>query len=93
MGGTFPHVPPLATRLIRPIIEVARRGRLRWYSNVMRRENDNWLRKVCDLEVSRKAGVGRPTQPWSSEVNYDIKTLGVDKNLVLNHDLWRAAIS
>ena len=85
----------LRTKLggITPITEVARRRRLRWYGHVMRRENDNWLRKACDLEVSGKACVGRPTQSWSSVVNDDIKTLGIDKNLALNRDLWRAAIS
>ena len=58
----------------------------------MRREKDNWLRKDCDLEVSGKAGVGLPTQSLSLVVNDDIKTLGIDKNIALNRDLWKAAI-
>ena len=83
----------LRTKLggITPITNIARCGPLRWCGHIMR-EKDNWLRKAFDLEVLSKARVGHPTQSWSSVVNDDIVTLGIDKNLALNRDLWRAAI-
>ena len=68
-------------------------GFVETYIYYNRRENDSWLRRACELEVPGKVGVGRQTKSWSSVVNDDIKTLGVDRNLSLNHDLWRAAIS
>ena len=73
---------------VTPITQMARRGCLRWYGHVMRGEKDNWLRKACELEVTGKAGVGRPTQLWTSVVKDDIKILGVI--IINNNDTYIA---
>ena len=39
---------------------LARASGVRWYGHVLRRDNDNILRKELDFEVARRRGRGRP---------------------------------
>jgi len=39
-------------------------NRLRWYGHVLRREDDNWVKKCMKHEVEGPRPRGRPKRPW-----------------------------
>ena len=75
------------------ISDQARNGRLRWYGHVERREEDDWLKKSCNLDIEGRAPRGRPRQTWAQTVKDDLKVLNIDRNLAQDRRLWRAAHS
>ena len=75
------------------ITDQARNGRLRWYGHVERREEDDWLKKSCNLEIEGRAPRGRPRQTWAQTVKDDLKDLNIDRNLAQDRKMWRAAHS
>ena len=42
----------------------ARRGRLRWFGHVERKEVDDWVSACRNLEVAGSRGRGRPRMTW-----------------------------
>ena len=45
---------------IEGVVEVMRRGRLRWFGHVERKEVDDWANTCRNLEVAGSRGRGRP---------------------------------
>ena len=45
---------------IEGVVEVMRRGRLRWFGHVERKEVDDWVNACRNLEVTGRRGRGRP---------------------------------
>ena len=64
----------LRTKLggVPPITDQVRRSRLRWFGHVERRDEDDWLRKACNLDIGGKVPKGRPRQTWGQ--NYIPRT-------------------
>ena len=42
------------------VMEVFRRGRLRWYGHVMRKQDEDWVKKCISMQVDGKKPRGRP---------------------------------
>ena len=76
-----------------PITDQVRRSRLRWFGHVERRDEDDWLRKACNLDIGGKVPKGRPRQTWAQTVKADLKDLGINKDMAQDRKLWRAVIS
>ena len=84
-------ISSLRTNLDIPAItDQARKGRLRWYGHVERREDDDWLKKSCNLHIEGRVPRGRPRQTWAQTVKDDLKDLKIDRNLAQNRKSWRA---
>jgi len=66
--------------------------RLRWYGHVMRRKSDVEIRKVFEMEVEERRGIGQPARRWIDLVNDDMKVKGVTSALVGDKERWRAAV-
>src|SRR3989442_11107345 len=67
---------------------VVRRGRLRWFEHVERKEADDWVSKCRNLEVVggvRRKGRGRKT--WIECVKKDMKECGLNKEVAQNRPL------
>ena len=45
---------------------LARASGVRWCGNVLRRDNDDALRRALDFEVAGRRGRGRPNMTWKS---------------------------
>ena len=58
------------------VVEVMRRGRLRWFGHVERKELDDWVSACRILEVAGSRGRGRPRMTWRARVDEDIKDRG-----------------
>ena len=44
---------------------LARASGVRWYGHVLRRDNDDLLRKALGFEVAGRTGRGRPNMTWN----------------------------
>ena len=53
-----------------------RRGRLRWFGHVERKEVDDWVGACRNLEVTRSRGRGRPRMTWRERLDADMKDRG-----------------
>ena len=49
---------------IEGVVEVMRRGRLRWFGHVERKEVDDWVSACRNLEVVDSRGRGKPRITW-----------------------------
>ena len=69
-------------------MDVIRRGRSRWYGHVMRRQDEDWVKKCrpISMEADGKKPRGRPKLTWMDRM---------DLTPVLAHDrnVWRRLIS
>ena len=69
---------------------VMRERRLRWFGHVRRREEDNPVRRVMDLEVDGRRPPGRPKKTWRKTVDDDMRLVGVREEDALDRGRWRA---
>jgi len=46
------------------IILVLQRNRLRWYGHVLRKEDNDWVKKCMEYEVEGVRPRGRPKKTW-----------------------------
>ena len=44
------------------VMDVIRRGRLRWYGHVMRKQDEDWVKKCISMEVAGKKEAKRETK-------------------------------
>ena len=49
---------------VEPITIVIKSGRLRWYEHVMRKSDEDWVKKSLKYRVEARRPVGRPTMTW-----------------------------
>ena len=45
---------------VQPITTVIRSGRLRWFGHVMKKSDEDWVKKCMDYRVEGKGPAGRP---------------------------------
>ena len=60
MRDKIPTVELRRNLKIEGVIKVMRRGRLRWFEHVERKEVDDWVSACRNLEVAGSRGRGRP---------------------------------
>ena len=49
---------------VEPITTVIKSGRLRWYEHVMRKSDEDWVKKSMEYRVESRRPVGRPARTW-----------------------------
>ena len=74
---------------IEKIGDVVKRSRLRWLGHVLRKDEDDWVRKSMSLEVDGNRGRGRPKLTWQSVVTRDMKACGLRQEDAQNRQKWR----
>ena len=62
---------------VESITDVIRRGRLRWFGHLERKEEKDWVSACRNLEVGDKRGRGRGRKTWRECVDEDMKTFGL----------------
>ena len=60
---------------IEGVVEVMRRGRLRWFRHVERKEVLDWVSACGNLEVAGSRGRGRPRMSWRARLDGDMKDM------------------
>ena len=75
------------------VITVAAQSRLRWYGHVMRREEDNGIRKVLDFKVNGVRPNGRPSLTWEALLKKDMKNSCIGVGECSDRSRWRRNVS
>ena len=68
---------------VEPITTFIRSGRLRWYGHVMRKGDEDWVKKCMEYRVEGRRPVGRPRKTWLESVEADMAELEIDKEDVV----------
>ena len=49
------------------IISILQRNRLQWYGHVLRKEDNDWVKKCMEYEVEGARPRGRPKKTWERD--------------------------
>src|SRR5579872_4627599 len=71
---------------------IVRRGRLRWFGHVKRKDKEDWVSKCWYLEVDGARGRGRGKKIWSECLGSDLKVFGLKREEAQDRDGWRKGI-
>ena len=69
-----------------------REGRLRWYGNVMRRDQEYVGRKMMEMELPGKRKRERPKRRFLDVVKEDVAEVGAKETDVEDRKVWRMMI-
>ena len=78
---------------VEPITTFIRSGRLRWYGYVMRKGEEDWVKKCMEYRVEGRRPVGRPRKTWLETVEVDMAELEIDKEDVHDRSKWRRIVN
>ena len=70
---------------------VLQQNRLRWYGHVLRKDDDDWVKKCMEYEVEGPRPRGRPKRTWKEVVREDCQTHKLnteDAMIVVNGGRW-----
>ena len=74
------------------IVKIMRRGRLRWFGHVERKEVDDWVSACRNLEVAGSRGRGRPRMTWRARLDGDMKDMRLRPEMAMDREKWRCCI-
>ena len=78
---------------VEPITTFIRSGRLRWYGHVMRKGDEDWVKKCMEYRVEGRRPVGRPRKTWLESVEVDMAEPEIDKEDVHDRSKWRRIVN
>ena len=69
--GSLVVAPPVCRLMeqleVGPML-IIRNGRLRWYGHVMRKGDEDWVKKCMEYRIEGRRPVGRPRKTWLERV-------------------------
>jgi hypothetical protein len=71
---------------------VIRKGRLRWFGHVDRKDDDDWVKRCTVMEVSGTRKKGRPRKTWWDGVQNDMKSFGLTREDAQDRNKWRRVV-
>ena len=63
-------------------------NRLSWYGHVLRRNEENVVRRVLSMNIDGYMSRGRPKKRWMECVNADMVIEGVTTEMTTNREVW-----
>ena len=78
---------------VEPITTFIKSSRLRWYGHVMRKGDEDWVKKCMEHRVEGRRPVGRPRKTWLESVEADMAELEIDKEDVYDRSKWRRNVN
>ena len=78
---------------VEPITTFIISGRLRWYGHVMRKGDEDWVKKCMEYRVECRRPVGRQRKTWLESVEADMAELEIDKEDVHDRSKWRRNVN
>ena len=72
--------------------ELARATGVRWYGHVLRRDNDDVLRRAVDFEVAGRRKRGLPNMTWKRQVEEHINQIGLKRKDAIDRVKWRNGV-
>ena len=77
---------------VHDIALVLQQNRLRWYGHVLRKDDDDWVKKCMEPEVEGSRPRGRPKKTWKEVVREDCQARKLNKEDAMDHCKWRKVI-
>jgi len=74
------------------IISVLQQNRLRWYGHVLRKEDNDWVKKCIDYEVEGARPRGRRKKTWREIVEKDCQVSGLNREEAMDRNRWMKQI-
>src|SRR5277367_2623468 len=74
------------------VAERVRRGRLRWFGHVERKNADDWVKKCREMVVEGSKSRGRNKKTWMECVEGDMLKLGLSRVDAQDRERWRRGI-
>jgi len=74
------------------ITDKIREARLRWFGYVMRREDENSMKRIMMAEVNGRRSRGRQKKRWGDIMQQDMKSLRLKKEHTADRKKWRGKI-
>ena len=71
---------------------VLQQNRLRWYGHVLRKDDDDWVKKCMEYKVEGPRPRGRPKRTWREVVREDCQACKLNKEDAMDHCKWRKMI-
>jgi len=71
---------------------VLQQNRLRWYDHVLRKEDDDWVKKCMEYKVKGPKPRGRPKRTWREVVEKDCHARKLNKEDAMDCSKWRKLI-
>ena len=65
---------------------------VRWYGNVLRREDGHALRKALDFEFQDQTKKGRPKRSWKKQVEEESVKIGLRKEDTFCRSKWSVGV-
>ena len=65
-------------------MKIMRRGRLRWFGHVERKEVDDLVSACRNLKVAGSRGRGRPWMTWRARLDGDMKDMGLRPGMAMD---------
>jgi len=67
---------------------VLQQNRLRWYGHVLRKDDDDWVKKCMQYEVDGPRPRGRPKRTWRDVVREDCQARKLKKEDAMDRCKW-----
>lgn len=67
-------------------------NRLKWFEHVKRRNNDDIVKKICEIRVDGNRGRGSPKLKWMRVIAKEMKACKIYENMVKDREEWRKII-
>ena len=74
---------------IESVSDAMKQNRLRWLGHVLRKDGDDWVKKIMSFEVEGKRGLGRPRTTWNQVVERDMREYELKREDVKDRGRWR----
>ena len=74
------------------IISVLLQKRLRWYGHVVRKEDNDWVKKCLEYEVEGAMPRHRPKKTWTEIVQKDCQARKLNREDAVDCNIWREHI-
>ena len=71
---------------------VLQQNRLHWYGHVLRKDDDDWVKKCMEYEVEGPRPRGRPKWTWREVVREDCQACKLNKEDAMDRCKWRKMI-
>ena len=71
---------------------MAKANGVRWYGQVLWRDDGHVLRKALEFEVKGKRKRGRPKKTWKTQVEKESKSVGLKKKDAMNRVRWKLGV-
>jgi len=71
---------------------VLQQNRLHWYGHVLRKDDDDWVKKCMEYEVESPRRRGRPKRTWREVVREDCQARKLNKQDAMDRCKWRKMI-